>query len=92
MDKGARARGSQEVKRSGPSYAPNPLRGGASKGADADFAPRLRDALTRGCLIFSRVCGPDAGRGRDTSPHGRDAITRAYAGIAHAKVAKDAKD
>jgi len=26
-----------------PCYAPNPLRGGATKGADADFAPRLRD-------------------------------------------------
>jgi hypothetical protein len=26
-----------------PYYAPNPLRAGATKGADADFAPRLRD-------------------------------------------------
>jgi len=34
-----------------------------------------------GCLIFSRFRGPDAGRGRDTSPHGRDALTRAFAWI-----------
>ena len=36
--------------------------GGASKGADADFSPRLRDAPARGFLIFDEVadvgCGP----------------------------------
>ena len=30
-----------------------------------NFAPHSRDTLTRGCLIFPRGCGPDAGRGRD---------------------------
>ena len=35
-----------------PYYAPSPLRGGASKGADADFAPQLRDTLSRGFLIL----------------------------------------
>ena len=44
-----------------------------------DWFPRLRDALTRGLVIgevFTHV--PHS---RDASPHGRDALTRAYARI-----------
>ena len=47
-----------------------------------DFSPRLRDALTREFLIigecesgkvrmWSRGCGPDAGRGADAEREGR---------------------
>jgi len=61
----------------GPYYAPNPLRGGAPKGADADFAPRLRDHYSRKGRKGRLVIGDG----------GRDCSRPAFPGRAYARKA-----
>ena len=46
-----------------------------------DWAPQLRDALTRGLGSWLLGSGKWFPRLRDTSPHGRDTLSRAYARI-----------
>ena len=50
--------------------------GGASKGADADFSPRLRDALARGFLMFDEVSPAGCTTRRALWPRSRKAFVK----------------